>query len=39
MQQVITREEKVRETAKRKVRKEIEYIAAREKTAREKIAK
>jgi hypothetical protein len=39
MQQAIARKEKARETAEKKVRKEIERIAAREKVAREKIAK
>jgi hypothetical protein len=39
MQQIIAREEKTRKTAEKKVRKEIERITAREKAAREKIAK
>jgi hypothetical protein len=39
MQQTIAREEKVREAAERKARKEIEHIAAREEAAREKAAK
>jgi hypothetical protein len=39
MQQIITRKEKTRETAEKKVRKEIEYIIAREKVVREKIVK
>jgi hypothetical protein len=39
MQQAIAREEKAREAAERKVRKETERIAAREEVAREKVAR
>jgi hypothetical protein len=39
MQQAIAREEKAREAAERKARKEIERIIAREEIAREKAVK
>jgi hypothetical protein len=39
LQQAIAREEKVREAAEKKIRKEAERIAAREEVAREKAAK
>jgi hypothetical protein len=39
MQQIIAREEKIREAAEKKARKEVERTAAREEAAREKAAK
>jgi hypothetical protein len=39
MQQTIAREKKARKAAERKIKKETEYITAREKAAREKAAK
>jgi hypothetical protein len=39
MQQAIAREEKIREAAEKKARKEAERIVAREEAAREKVVK
>jgi hypothetical protein len=39
LQIAIAREEEVRETAEKKIRKEAEHIAAREKVARDKAAR